>query len=80
MGRSKSAAEALRLGCERSSNKDSNIVNQELVLRKLQPAVKRNYQKRMEQWLEYVYAISTYRYWADFSKQIPKAESKCLTI
>ena len=60
MGRTKSAAEALRLGCERSSKKDSNIVNEELIQKKLQPAVERNYQKRMQQWLECVHTISSY--------------------
>ncbi|KAM5341395.1 hypothetical protein ACJ41O_014426 [Fusarium nematophilum] len=53
MGRVKSAAAALRLGCQRSVEKESNIVNNELVLKKLQPAVKRNYEKMMQLWDEY---------------------------
>ncbi len=57
MGRAKSAAEAIRLGCERSSKKDSNIVNDDILFKKLQPAVERTYQKRMDQWLEYVYTL-----------------------
>lgn len=54
MGRVKSAAAALRLGCQRSVEKESNIVNGELVLKKLQPAVRRNYEKMMQLWDEYV--------------------------
>ncbi|KAF9773402.1 hypothetical protein IL306_008810 [Fusarium sp. DS 682] len=53
MGKAKSAADALRLGSERSAAKESNIVNGELVHRTLQPAVERNYNKMMEFWLEY---------------------------
>ncbi|KAF5965393.1 carbonic anhydrase 2 [Fusarium coicis] len=53
MGKAKSAADALRLGSERSAVKESNIVNGDLVHRTLQPAVERNYKKMMEFWLEY---------------------------
>lgn len=52
MGKAKSAADALRLGSERSAVKESNIINGELVHRTLQPAVERNYKKMMEFWLE----------------------------
>ncbi|EXK83429.1 hypothetical protein FOQG_12291 [Fusarium oxysporum f. sp. raphani 54005] len=53
MGKAKSAADALRLGSERSAVKESNIINGEFVHRTLQPAVERNYKKMMEFWLEY---------------------------
>lgn len=52
MGKAKSAADSLRVGCERSAVKESNIVNGELVYKTLQPAVERNYKKMMEFWLE----------------------------
>lgn len=52
MGKAKSAADSLRLGCERSATKESNIVNGELIHRPLQPAVERNYKKMMDFWLE----------------------------
>ncbi|KAJ4230752.1 hypothetical protein NW757_013950 [Fusarium falciforme] len=53
MGKAKSAADALRLGSERSAAKESSIVNGELVHRTLQPAVERNYKKMMEFWFVY---------------------------
>ncbi|KAK7428382.1 hypothetical protein QQZ08_005139 [Neonectria magnoliae] len=53
MGRPESAADALRLGFQRSIEKESDIVNSDLVLKKLQPAVKRNYEKMMQVWAEY---------------------------
>jgi len=58
MGRPKSAAEALRLGCERSSMKNSNIVNSEIVLKTLQPGVQRNYDKMVQKWLAWVLPYS----------------------
>ena len=48
MGRAKSAAEVLRLGYKKSSKKESNIVNEEIIFKTLEPVIKRNYDKIIE--------------------------------
>lgn len=77
MGKAKSAADTLRRGCERSSEKESNIVNRELVLRKIQPAVERSYAKKMQLWLECVISPTYTDIWLTsvcrYQKQKPEA-------
>jgi hypothetical protein len=45
MGRPKSTTKVLRLGCKRSSKKNSNIINSQIILKKLQPGVQKNHDK-----------------------------------
>lgn len=52
MGKAKTAASAFALGCKRSALKQSDIVNGDPVLKTLQPAVQKNYDKIMAFWLE----------------------------
>lgn len=54
MGKATSPDDALSLGRQQTYRKETDIVNDKLVFKKLQRAVKRKYGKMMEFWIEYV--------------------------
>jgi len=55
MGRKKSPTETLLRAKEKGSGRDTRIVDGNPVFTKLQPAVKKRYQNKVDLWHEYVY-------------------------
>jgi len=53
MGRNKDPEETLRRGREKGYGKDTGIVNNNPVLKKLDPQKKRNYQRKLDLWDQY---------------------------